>query len=94
MAEVSEKEFLLSHATSVKKYQDFIEYTDENKELIQSWSGSGHFIDVKIDSKDNKKCKIQIKYDTINNFVRMHINEFEINAPQLNDINSHPTVIY
>ena len=44
---VSEKEFLLCHATSIKKCKPYLTLTNDSViELIAQWKGSGYFFNI------------------------------------------------
>ena len=84
-----------SHATKVKKYQDFIEYTENNSDLnFKTWTGNEYFFSITPKENDDTKYKIKIKYDAINNFLNTHLQDLEIDPPHLNSINTHPAVIF
>ena len=62
---VSEKEFLLRHATSVKKCYEFLIH-DKSLELVKLWHGKRYFFEVVEDTPEN--FKLDIRHDKLNSF--------------------------
>ena len=91
----NEKEFLLCTATSVKKFQEFMEISeDENTDPVLKWSGSGKFFEIVTTSN---KSKLVINNKEILKFIRSETgNDIDhdhwLNGNQDNNHIIHPAI--
>ena len=66
---VSEKEFLLCYATSIKKCQPYVPISGGNViDLIANWKGSGFFFNLSL--VKNNKTVLDINFGRINQFFK------------------------
>ena len=88
---ISEKEFLLSHSTKVKKYQDFVSMGEDNEFInTTQWIGTGEYVEFK--SKNNNQYEIVIKHSKWQTFIKTNVHDdSNITFPSTNDnIYDHP----
>ena len=85
---VSEKEFLLRFATSIKKSEDFLPMDGENVlDLIKEWDGSKHFFEIV--KNTNFKFKMKVHYKKIKEFFAAELRE---NNRHVMNVRDHPAI--
>ena len=84
---VSEKEFLLCYATSIKKCQPYVPISDGNViDLIANWKGSGFFFNLSL--VKNNKTVLDINFGRINQFFKDFSDPHQCNW----SVHNHPAV--
>ena len=85
---VSEKEFLLKFATSIKKSEEFLPTDGEDVlDLIKEWDGSKHFFEIL--KNNNYKFKMKVHYKKIKDFFAAELRE---NNKYVMNVKDHPAI--
>jgi hypothetical protein len=86
---VSEKEFLLAYATSIKKCQPYLTVTDHDDkviDLIANWKGSGFFLNISL-NRSNKPI-LDVNFGRINDFFKNFSDPHQCNW----SVSNHPAI--
>ena len=92
---MNEKEFILREATSVKKYQEYMELSDESDtDPILRWDGSKTFFKI---NTTNGKSKLHINNKEIMSFIKSECtlnieSDHWIHGDHNNNILTHPAI--